>query len=73
MSEFNWEGLAELGWRANQILRYKLNGYWHWDQLTSEEKQQLQIMWKSLPPDERKRYTKAAEAVANAYVAAVTA
>jgi hypothetical protein len=72
MSEFNWEGLAELGWRANQIFRYELNGYWNYDQLTAEEKRVMDLTWRSLPPAERRDYTKSAEAIAHAYVAAAT-
>ena len=71
--EFNWEGLAELAWRANQPMRWsKLNGYWEWDKLTETEKRDLELRWKSLPPDERKQYRMAVEAACHAYVAAAT-
>ena len=70
--EFNWEGLAELAWRANQPMRWsELNGYWDWDKLTDIEKQRLNLRWRSLPPDERRQYVKAVEAACHAYVAAV--
>jgi hypothetical protein len=69
--DVNWEGVAELGWRANQIIRFKLNGYWDWDELTPEEKLYLELGWRSLPPDERRQYREMARAACDAYMRAV--
>lgn len=71
-TEFNWEGLAELAWRANQPLRWStLNGYWDWDKLTDDEKRGLELRWKSLQPMERRLYQTAVEAACHAYVVAM--
>ncbi len=71
--KFNWEGLAELAWRATQPIRWsQLNGYWDWDKMTDEEKRALELRWKSLTPDERRIFIRAVEAACHAYVGAVT-
>jgi hypothetical protein len=69
---FNWQGLAELGWRATQRIGANNNAYWEWDKLSDVEKQIIQQRWRETPPDMKYKYTKMAEAVANAYVAGVT-
>lgn len=72
MMEFNWEGLAELGWRSTQRINDH-NVYWNWDELTDVEKQIIQRRWQATPVALKYQYTKMAEAVVHAYVAAATA
>jgi hypothetical protein len=71
MADFNWEGLAELGWRATQRIGAN-NTYWDWDKLTDVEKQVVQQRWRQSPNNMKYAYTKMAEAACHAYVAAAT-
>lgn len=69
---FNWEGLAELAWRATQRIGDH-NTYWNWDKLSDVEKKIIERRWRSSVPAESKyRYTKMVEAACHAYVAAVS-
>jgi hypothetical protein len=65
----NYAGLAELGWRATQIIDGK-NGYDDWERMSDAEKQILDQEWRKLSERERKRLERivcaATDAFANA-------
>lgn len=66
----NYAGLAELGWRATQIVSGK-NGYDDWEKLTDAEKQILQQRWRAVPERERRRLERIVCAATDAFACAV--
>lgn len=81
MSQINYDGLAELGWRGTKTLpntnmgshgdrRIDLNGYHDWERLTDVQKQMLDLEWEQLSNKEKRMFHDAAIAICDAYVSA---
>lgn len=70
MSETNWDGLAELGWRGSQWVNSK-NGYKHWERLSPSEQAELRSRWAALTIEERAQFRDVVIAAIDAYCSAV--
>jgi len=70
MSEINYDGLAEPGWRGSQWIEGK-NGYAHWEKLTPTQQDYLKKTYAAQSPQEKVYLRDVVIAAIDAYQSAI--